>query len=156
LLASETLFDLLSLTVHNGHIGWYSENSVPHRGQYQAILATLNGLLGHASLLDLSDLGRHMNCDDPENEASFLSIHTWGPRRGMQRRRASQSIAVALASAESLTNRMAVLPAEVRDGTTELALAILALPARRRGRSPKLGGPRKVGGPPKIAPAAEN
>jgi len=72
----------------------------------------------------------------------------------MPRRRASQSIAVVLASAENLTNRIAALPAEVRDGTRELALAILALPARRRGRPAKLERPRKVGRPAKVAAVA--
>jgi len=69
----------------------------------------------------------------------------------MPRRKASQSVAVVLASAENLRNRITILPAEVRDGTRELALAILALPARRRGRPPKLGRPRKVGRPSKVA-----
>ena len=72
----------------------------------------------------------------------------------MPRRKASQSIAVVLTSAENLRNRITALPAEVRDGTRELALAILALPARRRRRPPKPGRPRKVGRPPKVAPVA--
>lgn len=73
----------------------------------------------------------------------------------MPRRRASQSIAAVLGSAENLRDRIAALPAEVRDETKELALAVLALRARRRGRPPKLGRPRgrprKVRRPRKVA-----
>jgi hypothetical protein len=72
----------------------------------------------------------------------------------MPRRKASQSIAAILASAENLRNRITVLPAEVRNGTKELALAILTPPARRRGRPPRLGRPRKTGRPPKVTAAA--
>jgi hypothetical protein len=53
MLYSAILLDLLSLMLQNGQIGWYSENSVPHPGQYQATLAIPYGLLAHTSLLDL-------------------------------------------------------------------------------------------------------
>jgi len=82
----------------------------------------------------------------------------------MPRRKTSDSIASVLASAEGLRNRIVALPAEIRDGTKDLALAIVALPAKRRGRPPGKRGrprarrgrppgrPRKVGRPPKAVP----
>ena len=50
---SAILLDLLSLTLQNGQIGWYSGNSVPHSGQYQAMLMIPHGLPAHSSLMDL-------------------------------------------------------------------------------------------------------
>jgi hypothetical protein len=62
------------------------------------------------------------------------------------------------ASAENLRNKIVALPSEIAEGAKELALAIVSLPAKRRGRPPGKRGrppgrPRKVGRPPKIAPS---
>jgi hypothetical protein len=90
----------------------------------------------------------------------------------MPRRKASDSIANVLSLAEGLRNRITALPAEIRDGTKDLALAIVTRTGKRRGRPPgkrgrprgrrgrppgrwgrRPGRPRKVGRPPKAAPA---
>ena len=86
----------------------------------------------------------------------------------MPRRKASDSISEVLASAEVLRNKIAALSSEVREATKELALAIVNMHAKKRGRPPgkrppprrkpgrprrrrgrKPGRPRKVGRPPK-------
>ena len=54
----------------------------------------------------------------------------------MPRRKASDSISEVLASAEVLRNRIAALSAEVREATKELALAIVNLHGKKRGRPP--------------------
>ncbi|MEM4251742.1 MAG: hypothetical protein QW828_07915 [Candidatus Bathyarchaeia archaeon] len=38
---STALLDLLSLILQNGHIGWYSVNTILHWGQYQDTAGTL-------------------------------------------------------------------------------------------------------------------
>ena len=72
-----------------------------------------------------------------------------------------------MASAEHLRNRIVSLPGEIAEATKDLALAIVRLPEKRRGRPPGKrvrprrrpgrppGRPRKVGGPTKlkVAPA---
>jgi len=97
---------------------------------------------------------------------SFIYINVSRIWRGnMPRRKASDSIAGVLSLAEGLRNRITALPAEIRDGTKELALAIVTRTGKRRGRPPgrrgrppgrrgrRLGRPRKVGRPPKAMPA---
>lgn len=70
----------------------------------------------------------------------------------MPRRKASESIAGVLSSAENLRNAINALPVNVRDKTRDLALAIVAAAPKKRGRPPrKRGKPRKVGRPPKKA-----
>jgi hypothetical protein len=88
------------------------------------------------------------------NSEPNLHLCRCTPVTPMPRRKASRSIATALASAENLRNRIATLPAEVRDATKQLALAILALPIRRRGPRAKLERPRKVVRPPKVGAVA--
>jgi hypothetical protein len=69
-----------------------------------------------------------------------------------------------LASAESLRNRIVSLPGEIAEATKDLALAIVSMPQKRRGRPPGKRGrarragrppgrPRKVGRPPKVKAA---
>lgn len=81
----------------------------------------------------------------------------------MPRKKTYDSISDVLTSAEALRNKIASLPAEVREGTKELALTIICLHAKKRGPPPgKLvrpgrrgrppGRPRKVGRPPKATP----
>jgi len=83
----------------------------------------------------------------------------------MPRRKTSDSIAGVLASAEHLRNRIVSLPGEIAEATKDLALAIVSLPEKRRGRPPGKRGrprrgrarppgrPRKVGRPPKLKAA---
>lgn len=90
----------------------------------------------------------------------------------MPRRKASDSIGGVLAAAEGLRNKIGALPAEIREGTKDLALTIVNMTAKRRGRPPgkrgrprgrrgrplgkrgrPRGRPRKVGRPPKAAPS---
>jgi len=90
----------------------------------------------------------------------------------MPRKKASDSISEVLTSAEVLRNKIASLSAEVREGTKELALAIVNMQGKRRGRPPGKrnrprgkrgrprarlgrppGRPRKAGRPPKAAPS---
>jgi len=90
----------------------------------------------------------------------------------MPRKKASDSISDVLASAEALRDKIASLSAEVREGTKELALAIINLHAKKHGRPPSKrarphrkpgrprgrrgrppGRPRKVGRPPKATPS---
>ena len=52
----------------------------------------------------------------------------------MPRRKASDSISEVLASAEVLRNKIAALSSEVREATKELALAIVNLHVKKRGR----------------------
>jgi hypothetical protein len=82
----------------------------------------------------------------------------------MPRKKASHSISEVLTAAELLRNKIESLSAEVRECTKELALAIVNMQAKRRGRPPGKRGPprgrrgrppgrpRKVGRPPKAAP----
>jgi hypothetical protein len=88
----------------------------------------------------------------------------------MPRKKASHSISEVLTAAELLRNKIASLSAEVREDTKKLALAIVNMQAKRRGRPPGKknrprrkrgrprgrrgrppGRPRKVGRPPKAA-----
>ena len=60
---------------------------------------------------------------------------------GLPRRKTSDSIATVLSLAEGLRKKIIALPAEIREGTKELVLAIVN--AKRRGRPPgKRGRPR--------------
>jgi len=64
----------------------------------------------------------------------------------MPRRKASESIANVLLSAENLRNAVNALPADIREKTRDLALTIVAAVPKRRGR------PRgRRGRPPKKA-----
>jgi hypothetical protein len=72
----------------------------------------------------------------------------------MPRRKASESIANVLSEAESLRRALSTLPDAVRDKTKELALAIVAMTPKKRGRPPgKVGTLRKRGRPPQVQPA---
>ena len=90
----------------------------------------------------------------------------------MPRKKPCDSISEVLTSAEALRNKIASLPAEVREGTKELTLAIVNMhgkrrgrplgkrnrPRRKRGRPRGRGGrppgrPRKAGSPPKAVPS---
>ncbi len=66
----------------------------------------------------------------------------------MPRRKASESIAGVLSSAENLRNAINNLPDQIRTKTRDLALAIVTTVPKKRGRPPGKRGKRR-GRPPK-------
>ncbi|MGQ9543827.1 MAG: hypothetical protein ACUVTM_07075 [Candidatus Bathyarchaeia archaeon] len=58
-----------------------------------------------------------------------------------------------MSSAESLRENIDALPPTIREKIREIALSMIAMPVRRRGRPPKVEGKRR-GRPPKAEAAA--
>ncbi|MBS7651086.1 MAG: hypothetical protein QXI59_03710 [Candidatus Bathyarchaeia archaeon] len=73
----------------------------------------------------------------------------------MPRRKQSSLVAEVLSSAESLKENIESLPPNIRDKIREIALSMIAMPVKRRGRPPKVEGKRRRGRPPKTEAAAE-